>query len=418
MRALFVLIHRYFGLVMAGFLILAGLTGSVMAWFDELEAATNPRLFRVLPPSADATPLDPLRLRERVLEHYTNTVIDYAWLNIKPSRSVSYFLSAQADPVSGQIPLLPNDQVFLDPYTGDILGERKWGDISQGMKNFVPFLFRLHSALALGAPGEWVLGVIALLWTLDCFIGAYLTLPPRRQRNKGGQPPRQSWLARWWPAWKIRFGHRSFKLNFDLHRAGGLWPWAMLLVIAWSSVAFNLAPVYKPIMEIVFDHQATPMSSPVPAAAQSEPRIDWFEARAIGRRLMAEQAHDRGFVIQREHMLAYDRDRRLYRYDVHSDRDLRERVGDTSLYFDADTGAFRGLWVPTGEADGDTIHSWVTALHMAGLWQPWLQIIVCVLGFVIAMLSLTGVAIWAKKRRAHMVSAKSSGTSTKPEVST
>ena len=34
----------------------------------------------------------------------------------------------------------------------------------------------------------------------------------------------------------------------DLHRAGGLWLWAMLFVFAWSSVAFNLTPAYDAVM--------------------------------------------------------------------------------------------------------------------------------------------------------------------------
>lgn len=43
-----------------------------------------------------------------------------------------------------------------------------------------------------------------------------------------------------------------YKLNFDLYRAGGLWLWVMLFVLAWSSVAFNLKVVYYPVMQTVF----------------------------------------------------------------------------------------------------------------------------------------------------------------------
>ncbi len=40
----------------------------------------------------------------------------------------------------------------------------------------MPFIWQLHLSLALGEWGAWVLG-IALVWTLDCLIGFYLTLP-------------------------------------------------------------------------------------------------------------------------------------------------------------------------------------------------------------------------------------------------
>ena len=47
MRAALVLIHRYGGLAMAPFLIIAGLTGSVLVFMPELDAWLNPELYTV-----------------------------------------------------------------------------------------------------------------------------------------------------------------------------------------------------------------------------------------------------------------------------------------------------------------------------------------------------------------------------------
>ncbi|WP_036269193.1 PepSY domain-containing protein [Methylocaldum szegediense] len=44
-RRVWVLIHRYAGLAMAGFLILVGLTGSLLAFLSELNRAFAPHLF-------------------------------------------------------------------------------------------------------------------------------------------------------------------------------------------------------------------------------------------------------------------------------------------------------------------------------------------------------------------------------------
>ncbi|MFQ5415166.1 MAG: PepSY domain-containing protein, partial [Phycisphaerae bacterium] len=60
---------------------------------------------------------------------------------------------------------------------------RLWGDLSQGLANLMPFVYRLHHSLALGTVGTWIFGVVALLWTLDCFVGAWLTFPPPRRRD-------------------------------------------------------------------------------------------------------------------------------------------------------------------------------------------------------------------------------------------
>jgi len=406
-RPLLVLVHRWVGLVMAGFLLIAGLTGALLAWNDELEAAISPQLFRVTPPVTDAAPMDPLVLRERVQAAYPQALVAYAPLTVEPGHALVLRLFAQPDPATGIEPELPNDQVFVDPYTGRILGERKRGDLSQGLKNLMPFIYRLHYQLALGVVGSYAFGVIALLWTLDCFVGAYLTFPaPVRKGLKSGKAEKaggKPWLARWWPSWKVRWGGGSYKLNFDLHRAGSLWVWAMLFVLAWSSVAFNLSEVYDPVMKAAFAHQPNDNSLRPLLAPKLAPALDWQGAREVGRRLMAEQAREQGFTVLHEDALMHDPRTGVYHYNVISSRDVSHRWGGTSLVFDADTGAFRGLWLPTGMASGDTIRTWLTSLHMAAVGGvvagvP-MKLLICAMGLVVAMLSVTGVIIWWKKRQ-------------------
>ena len=53
----------------------------------------------------------------------------------------------------------------------------------------MPFLYKLHYSLALGEVNSYLFGVVALLWTIDCFVGAYLTFPPPSgaRRRLGGR---------------------------------------------------------------------------------------------------------------------------------------------------------------------------------------------------------------------------------------
>jgi uncharacterized iron-regulated membrane protein len=67
----------------------------------------------------------------------------------------------------------------------------------------MPFVYKLHDELALGMTGIWILGIVALVWTLDCGVGFYLTLPA---------------------------GTHALML----------WLWVVLLLFAWSSVYMNL----------------------------------------------------------------------------------------------------------------------------------------------------------------------------------
>lgn len=276
LRPALALVHRWVGLVMAGFLLVAGLTGAMLAWNDELDAMVNARLLRVAPPQPDALPLDPLALRAHVQALYPQALVAYAPLAHRPGHALVLRLFALPAAGTGAAPELANDEVLVDPYTGRVLGERKWGDITQGVKNLMPFIYRLHYSLALGLVGSYALGIVALLWTFDCFIGAYLTLPARVRKKESSRAPTAAGkgsLARWWPSWKVRWSGGSYKVNFDLHRAAGLWVWAMLFVLAWSSVAFNLSEVYDPVMKATFAHQADDSALPPLPMPKLDPAI-------------------------------------------------------------------------------------------------------------------------------------------------
>lgn len=400
MRRAFVLVHRYVGLVMAGFLVIAGLTGSLLAFNDELDAAISPELFRSAPRTLGDSPLDPIALRQRVAAHFPDAQVNRVPLRIVPGHAVRFPLQGRARAA--------DNEAFVNPYTGAVQGTRRFADLSQGMKNLMPFIFHLHGTLALDQAGRLAFGIIALLWTIDCFVGAYLTFPQRAQKQPAA--PISTWLRRWWPAWKVRQQSNFAKLNFDLHRAGGLWLWAMLFVLAWSSVSFNLHDVYSPVMRSLFEHQSYGAEAPRLARPQHEPGIAWSEAREIGRKLMADQGRTHGYEIHFEDALSYDPRRAIYRYDAHTDRDLRDHSGRTRLWFDANTGKFLGIWIPTGAARGDTIHDWLTSLHMAAIWGLPFKAFMAVVGLIVTMLSTTGIIIWWRKRTARRLAAAQRNT--------
>ena len=87
------------------------------------------------------------------------------------------------------------NQVFIDPVTGASVGKREWGAVWPiSSETFVSFLYVLHYSLhipefwGIDHWGLWLMGGIALIWTIDCFVGFYLTLPARRERAR--QPRR------------------------------------------------------------------------------------------------------------------------------------------------------------------------------------------------------------------------------------
>jgi uncharacterized iron-regulated membrane protein len=254
----------------------------------------------------------------------------------------------------------------------------------------IPFIYRVHWTLALGNAGQWILGSVALMWTLDCLVAVYLTFPRTLT----------AFWARWWRAWKVKRTTNPVRLNFDLHRAGGLWPWLLCIVFAWSSVMMNIRPVYEAVMTRAFDYESdAALYQPGPQPRYA-PRMDWQAAQQRGRDLIAQQARARGFIAGEALTLSYFAETGAYVYEVRGSRDLFERApkgGSTFVMFDGDSGALRAVSEPTGEHLGNTVESWLYALHMARVFGPIYQVAVCLLGLVVALLSVTGVYIWYRK---------------------
>jgi uncharacterized iron-regulated membrane protein len=386
--------HRYVGLLMTVFLVIAGVTGSLLAFYHELDEALNPSLYRASPPAPGAALLDPFEQRA-TLERQLPAGLRAHRMSFEVRAGVASVFEVSA-PIG--VTYEGDDEFFVDPYSGSIRGSRRWGDVSQGVRNLMPFIYRLHYSLALGEVGTLLFGVVALLWTMDCFIGGYLTLPPPRG-SQGRRGPR-AWLARWKPAWLVR-GGQLFSWIFTWHRASGLWVWAMLLVFAWSAVGLNLRQVYEPVMKAAFGLEGFAYQSlPKRDAPLLEPGLDWREAHRQGQALMADRAREQGFDVLAERRMVYHPEVGAFRYNVRSSLDVSDRYPNTTVWFDAQSGTPLGLDLPTGESAGSTITTWIHQLHFASvgaLGFPY-RVFVCLLGLAIAVLSITGAWVWWVKR--------------------
>jgi len=400
LRFFCVFVHRYAGLAMAAFLVIAGLTGAFLPFYHALDRAANPALYTPAPHAAGAVPLSPIELRQRLEDGVPGVQVPYVPLDTPPEHAVEFFVRPAIVSPPQTPAALENDQYFLDPYSGRILGGRKRGDLRQGAKNLLPFLYRLHYSLNLGPAGRTVFGLVALLWTIDCFVGAYLTFPPRR-RTDGSAEPRSGWWPRWGRAWLVKTGH-FYKLTFTWHQASGLWVWGMLLVFAWSAVALNLGEVYHPLMNAAFGMKAGPFET-LPRLERPQPvhALSWGEARERGRALMDLAAAERGIGVEREIGLSYIPSHGMFRYVVRSTRDVNERYANTAVWFDGDSGRETAFEAPTGEAAGNTLNTWLYALHFADVGGWPYKVFVSILGLVVTLLTVSGVVVWWKKRQAR-----------------
>jgi uncharacterized iron-regulated membrane protein len=408
LRGALVVVHRYVGLALALFLVNVGLTGSVMAFGPELDAWLNPNLFTTAP---RATPMmDPVELRRMAEELAPLGRVDSIRLDPRPGSAFVATVTPRTDPATGKPFDLPATEIFLDPYTGQRMGERYWGRVALDRKSFVPLCFRLHYSLAISneTVATWLFGIVAVLWTIDCFVGFAVTLPFRRMESPGegaGRSRASVWLRRWKPAWMVKLPAGFQRTNFDLHRALGLWTWVMLFVFAWSSVAFMLRDqVYTPVMKLAFDMRSPENESwdrlPTLAPPLATPGLGWDEALARGTELSVGEAAKRGMLVHEEKLLDLDRERGVFIHRTTWSNGSRE--GTASVVFDARTGTLRitdaPSWLP-GTAVGVVITDWLIRLHTGSVFGMPMRVFVCAMGFVLTAITASGVVIWWKKRK-------------------
>jgi uncharacterized iron-regulated membrane protein len=376
-RAVLVRLHRYLGLATAAFLFVAGLTGAIIPFHDALDAALNPDLFLANGGAA----LSPSALAAAVERTDPEARVAFVAVNAAPGRSaILYVEPREADAAIGY------NQVFADPVSGAVLGRRQYGGCCLQRAAVIPFLYELHRRLAM--PGHWgdrLMGGIALLWSLDCFIALLLTLPRARPL-----------LARWAPAWRIKATASPTRKIFDLHRAGGLWLWLALLPIALSGVYLNLGDaVFKPLVGLFSPLTPTPYDSPAPAASAGGPRLGFD---AILSKASAYAAVRRWPLQVRG--IYDDREAGFYVVDFGTGRE--SGLGPPWIVVDAASGAVLSAQVPGEGSVGDIVLRTQFPIHSGRILGLPGRILVSIAGLGVALLSVTGVVIWYRKRRARL----------------
>ncbi len=382
MRQSLVLVHRYLGLFMALFLVVAGVTGSIMAFEEEIDAWLNPQLLTV---DSHGPPLSPQQLARGIEQQDSRLSVTYIPVAQEPGRAVRIGVRPRQSPDSAEQFALGFNQLFADPVTGGILGTRQTGTLQLDRKHFIPFIIRLHYSLFLpGSWGLWLFGAVALLWTLDCFIGFYLTLPRA-----------SPFMTKWRTAWQIK----PQRFNFDLHRAGGLWTWIVLLVLAVSSVSLNLYDeVFKPVVGWFSPITTTPFDTRAVRKNPEPPAFDYDQALQLARNAGIEHGIGKpvgaiGYRAERGFYFA------LYRHTSgHTESGLSAR-----LYFDDQSGAVIGSRGADKDSAGDVFAQWQYPLHSGRIAGVWGRAFICLMGLMVTVLSITGLVIWWRKRRIRVL---------------
>jgi len=385
-RPVLVRLHRGAGLALAPFLFVAGLSGAIIAFTDELDGWLNPDLRTTPSAGPFGSPFDFI---ERIEARDPRGQVTFATLAFRPGESALYFVKPRLDPATGRPYRLDYNQVFVDPTTGEILGRRRWGAFAFDREHLLPAVYEIHYSLFLPEVlSGWFLGVIALVWLFDSCVGASLTLPRTRPR-----------LRRWLPAWTIKPGGGSYRFAVDLHRAAGLWLWGVLILLAATGFYLRVGDdVVRPLLLEISSLTPTPYETRPehPPHRRPHQQVGYREAAEIGGR----EAELLGWAWSPGGAF-YDAPTGVYALYFHAPAYAGRNIGSPTIFIDGTDGHVLGHSLPLEGSFADVVVDLPRPLHggkIAGLPG---RILVAATGVLTAMLAVTGVVIWLRKRRAR-----------------
>jgi len=219
-RSLLFKLHLAGGLIAGLFLLILGVSGTVLAFSDEIDAFLQPSIFKVSP-QARPLPLNQLAANATAVLNPGDVIAVYV-PSARPDRS--YWFSVI--PGHHRLPR----QVFVNQYTGKVLG-----DLSA--LRFTVIMKVLHNLTAFSA--------IVLMFLVPS--GLYL----------------------WWPLKRIGINASSNlrRLSFDLHNSLGFF--SSLLLFGFAATGANMALERWTVPMTV----AVTRSKPMQRSVASQPKI-------------------------------------------------------------------------------------------------------------------------------------------------
>jgi len=378
-------LHKYIGLTAGVIVVFQALTGSIVAFYEDLDYWFASELYRV-----EGEPTLSISDVENVVReaNYPGRRVSSIYINSEednPHAARAYLVSAD--------PNDPTIQAFVDTSTGTINGDRVMGQFCWSSACLMPFILQLHLDFTIGEPGRWIMGAVGLLWTGTIVIGFILTLPRVRRRFW------RQWLVSWKLPSRPAQGPPR-RVLFGLHRAVALWtlPIAALLAITGFALALK-EQVVAPVMTVI---------SPVTESLLHEryvsedfsKEVTLQEALEVARPAAAEYARANGTTIAAFNGVGFAEEHGGYDvFFTAADAKIPNR-GFVNVSVDASTGAVMDVRNELGRSASDAVLAWLYPLHSGLVLGFFGHALIALTGVLIVVYGTSGVWLWWSRRRA------------------
>jgi uncharacterized iron-regulated membrane protein len=203
MRRLLLNLHLYAALITGVFVVILGVTGSIMAFEDQIDHLTHPHLFFVTP-QARRLSLDELAV---------------AAAQRFPREKATFFGMSPSPALSSYV-VFDSGNVYVNPYTGEVLGVRDG-------PTWLSYVHQFHLRLNAGATGKKIVSWVGVVMLFLLLSGLYLWWPLKRTTVKWNAGPKRLWL--------------------DVHSAVGIFSLVFLLLLTVTGIVIGFESVSTPL---------------------------------------------------------------------------------------------------------------------------------------------------------------------------
>jgi uncharacterized iron-regulated membrane protein len=349
-------VHLWSGIVASLYVILIGVTGSVLVFRDEAQHASESHLRQAANPEGKRADLT--ALAERLVRENPQQYIAGVYAAESPEHSIVSYRRPKNDPKAKY------ELLYFHPATGAPLGQGGNG------AQIWAWIADLHFNLLAGPTGRIFNGIGAAMLLLLCLTGIVIWWPG---------------LKRWKRGLQVDFTLSWKRINWDLHSATGFWTlavvsmWALTGVyFAWPN-QFRAAVNYLSPLAIV----QNPLSDPKQRSAPP-PSLRQLVASA--------QAQSPSATLYRINLPTTD----TAPFRVYLSRKVFADVDHSDVYyFDQYTGRQlavlrRGL----NRSAGDVVMSWIGPLHFGTFGGIPVKLLWVLLGLAPPLLTVTGLIMY------------------------
>ncbi|MEY3761200.1 MAG: hypothetical protein RIR39_2691 [Pseudomonadota bacterium] len=374
-RKVWLSVHLYLGLSLGSVFVLAGLTGSLLVFYVELDEIINPQL-QVSVTLAQQEPQSYESVFQAIRQAHPER--SGAWRLEMPRHRQVMLMARYYKPVEkvdfSFAPLI----IWVNPYNSEIVSSRFWGEF------IMTWLFDLHYALLLDGIGKTLMGIFGILLLIPLLSGIYL----------------------WWPtsgklrqALSIKRGASKPRFIFDLHKTNGIYSFFIVLLVLVSGIILELPAVFKPMINYL-----SPLYQMESNQTHYQPgysRITLDQAVTIAKNRYPE-------AILRW-IETPDSQSGSYRIMLYQQGEPSFRFPKTTVWVDQYNGAVLSTRDPRIEKVGDTFMSWLHPLHNGEIAGMPGRLLIFISGFIPTILYVTGILRWLQKRQAQRLHKLKSG---------